>query len=207
MTVGPDSVGYKLTEESILFGGNTLTATDCAACADPTLEIGNLGLVKGILTEQELAEFQDSVRHELERIIDTMKTSPADLPVVLVGGGAIIAPTELKGASKVLRPKWSQVANAIGAAMARVSAVVDTIRSTEKEGTEAIVAEVCQEAREKTIAAGAKSESVRIIEIDTMPLQVSSPDLKLSQPTYKSTYVRSVCFVQIPFHRARSRGL
>jgi N-methylhydantoinase A/oxoprolinase/acetone carboxylase beta subunit len=195
MTAGPDSVGYKLTEESILFGGNTLTATDCAVCADPTLEIGNPELVKGILTEQELAEFKDVIRHKLERIIDTMKTSPADLPVVLVGGGAIIAPIELKGASKVLRPKWSQVANAIGAAMARVSAVVDTIRSTEKKGTEAIVAEVCQEAKERTIAAGAKSESVKIIEIDTLPLQVSFLYLKLTQPTHELSDARLVCCV------------
>ncbi|KAK3300667.1 uncharacterized protein B0H64DRAFT_316024 [Chaetomium fimeti] len=171
MTVGPDSVGYKLTKESILFGGNTLTATDCAMCADPTLDIGNTELVKGILTEQELAEFKGVVQHKLERIIDTMKTSPADLPVVLVGGGAIIAPTQLKGASKVLRPKWSQVANAIGAAMARVSAVVDTIRSTEKKTTQQWLDDICKEAVEKTVAAGAARESVAVVEMETLPLQ------------------------------------
>lgn len=174
MTVGPDSVGYKLTAESILFGGNTLTATDCAVCADPALDIGNPELVKGILTAQGLADFQDVVRHKLEHIIDTMKTWPADLPVVLVGGGAIISPTDLKGASKVLRPKWSEVANAIGAAMARVSGVADTIRSTEKKGTEEWIKEICKETVEKTVAAGAVRESVSIVEIETLPLQVSS---------------------------------
>ncbi|KAH6854064.1 hypothetical protein B0I37DRAFT_360976 [Chaetomium sp. MPI-CAGE-AT-0009] len=171
MTVGPDSVGYKLTKESLLFGGTTLTATDCAVCADPALNIGNPELVKGILTEDELAEFKDVVQHKLERIVDTMKTSPADLPVVLVGGGAIIAPTQLKGASKVLRPKWSQVANAIGAAMARVSAVVDTIRSTEKRTTQLWLEEICKEAVERTVAAGATKESVTVVEMETLPLQ------------------------------------
>ncbi|KAL2021381.1 hypothetical protein VTK56DRAFT_7246 [Thermocarpiscus australiensis] len=51
MTVGPDSVDYMLTTEAIVFGGNTLTATDCAVCADPSLNIGNPELVKALLTE------------------------------------------------------------------------------------------------------------------------------------------------------------
>jgi N-methylhydantoinase A/oxoprolinase/acetone carboxylase beta subunit len=174
MTVGPDSVGYRLTKESIIFGGKTLTATDCAVCKDPSLNIGNPDLIKGKLTEQELAEFTAVVQQKLERIIDTMKTSPADLPVVLVGGGAIIATTQLKGASKVLKPKWSQVANAIGAAIARVSAVVDTIRSTESKTTHQLLEEICEEALEKTVAAGATRESVKIVEKETLPLQVSN---------------------------------
>ncbi|KAK3309800.1 uncharacterized protein B0T15DRAFT_481348 [Chaetomium strumarium] len=171
MTVGPDSVGYKLTKESVVFGGKTLTATDCAVCADPSLNIGNPELVKGLLTEHELAEFKAVVRSKLERIVDTMKTSPADLPVVLVGGGAIIAPAQLKGASKVLKPQWSQVANAIGAAIARVSAVVDTIRSTERCTTQQLLAELCEEALDKAFAAGATRESVEIVEQEAMPLQ------------------------------------
>ncbi|UKZ78991.1 hypothetical protein TrVFT333_006742 [Trichoderma virens FT-333] len=48
-----------------------------------------------------------------------MKTSPGDVPVLLVGGGAIIAPDVLEGASKVIKPKFAEVANAIGAATAR----------------------------------------------------------------------------------------
>ncbi|KAK4239421.1 hypothetical protein C8A03DRAFT_14196 [Achaetomium macrosporum] len=171
MTVGPDSVGYRLTEESIVFGGKTLTATDCAVCADPSLNIGNPELVKGMLTEQEVAEFKAVVQSKLERIVDTMKTSPADLPVVLVGGGAIIAPAQLKGASKVLKPRWSQVANAIGAAIARVSAVVDTIRSTEKSTAQQLLAEICEDAVEKAVAAGAARGSVKIVEKETIPLQ------------------------------------
>ena len=30
VTVGPDSVGYRLTEKALVFGGDTLTATDIA---------------------------------------------------------------------------------------------------------------------------------------------------------------------------------
>jgi len=32
-TVGPDSVGYKITSEALIFGGKTLTATDAAVAA------------------------------------------------------------------------------------------------------------------------------------------------------------------------------
>lgn len=102
-----------------------------------------------------------------------MKTSPADTAVVLVGGGAIIAPNQLRGASKVLKPEWSQVANAIGAAIARISAVVDTIRSTETQTVKQLLAEISDEAKAKVIAAGATAESVKIVEVEELPLQVS----------------------------------
>ena len=100
-----------------------------------------------------------------------MKTSPEDLPVLLVGGGAVIAPDELEGASRVIKPEWSGVANAIGAAMARVSAVVDTIKSTEKVTTKEILVEIEKEAKQKTVEAGALADSVEVVEVETLPLQ------------------------------------
>ncbi len=38
-----------------------------------------------------------------------MKTSADDIPVLLVGGRAIIAPDELSRASKVVKPEWSEL--------------------------------------------------------------------------------------------------
>ncbi|KAK7751834.1 hypothetical protein SLS62_006135 [Diatrype stigma] len=170
MTVGPDSVGYKLTQEAVVFGGKTLTATDCTSLADQGVQIGNRKLVEGALSEEGIAKFKSIVKRKLEKVIDTMKTSPEDVPVLLVGGGAVIAPDELQGASKVLKPRWSGVANAIGAATARVSAVVDTVKSTEAKMTKELLDETSQEAIEKTIAAGASKESVKVVEMDTLPL-------------------------------------
>ncbi len=172
ITVGPDSVGYKLTEKSLIFGGNVLTATDCAVLINPELKIGNRDLAVGAVTDEELEEFKAVVKSKLERVIDTMKTSPDDLPVVLVGGGSIIAPKELTGASRVIKPQWSGVANAVGAAIARVSAVVDTVRSTEKKTPDQILEEISKEAIAKTIEAGAAPETVKVVEKETLPLQV-----------------------------------
>ncbi|KAK6841822.1 hypothetical protein PG987_002682 [Apiospora arundinis] len=170
--IGPDSVGYKLTEESLIFGGKTLTATDCIAVADRNLNFGQRGLAEGALSEEGISQFTAIVKHKLEKIIDTMKTSPDDLPVLLVGGGAIIAPNQLKGASRVLKPKYAEVANAVGAALARVSAVVDTVKSTESQSEKQLLDEICNDAIERTVDAGALRSTVKIVEKESFPLQV-----------------------------------
>lgn len=174
ITVGPDSVGYKLTKEALVFGGDVLTTTDATVLAHADIQIGNPDLVEGQLSEQELSEVQSIIKQKIEKVIDMMKTSPEDLPVLLVGGGAVISPDELQGASKVLKPRWSEVANAIGAAMAGVSAVIDTVKSTENKTTANLLEEISTEAVEKTVAAGASRDSVKLVEMETLPLQYIS---------------------------------
>lgn len=169
--VGPESVGYKLPEKALVFGGDVPTATDYIVAASEKLEIGDPGKVRGKLDEKDLEDFKNETKIMLERIIDTMKTTPENLPVLLVGGGAVVAPDSLKGASRVIKPEWSGVANAIGAAMARVSAVVDTVKSTEKQTTKQLLAEIQEEAKRKTIEAGALADSVQIVEVEDLPLQ------------------------------------
>lgn len=128
--------------------------------------------MKDVVTQKDVAEYKATVKKMLEKVIDRMKISPEDLVVLLVGGGAVIAPDELEGASRVMKPKWSSVANAIGAAMARVGAVIDTVRSTETKSTKELLIEISENAIKKAVQAGASKDTVGIVEIETLPLQV-----------------------------------
>lgn len=173
LVIGPDSVGYQLQQKAIIFGGSIATTTDYTVAADPNLDIGDRTFIPlGSPLESGVADFKLKVQELLEHIIDTMKTSAKDLPVLLVGGGAVIAPDTLKGASKVIKPKWSGVANAIGAATARVSGVVDTIESTESNTTAEVFKEISQRAVDRAVKNGAQRDTVEIAEMDSIPLQV-----------------------------------
>ncbi|RDW94463.1 actin-like ATPase [Coleophoma crateriformis] len=171
LTVGPESVGYQLPTKAICFGGSIATATDYTILANPEIEIGDRSIVSSALSKTDLEEFQSIVKNMLERVIDTMKTSADDIPVLLVGGGAVLAPNELIGASKVVKPRWSGVANAIGAATARVSGIIDTIESTETETATQVMETISQRAIEKAVSNGAKRDTVEIAEMDHIPLQ------------------------------------
>ncbi|KAE8450802.1 hypothetical protein EG329_005715 [Mollisiaceae sp. DMI_Dod_QoI] len=171
LSIGPDSVGYQLPQKAIVFGGNVPTATDYTVLADAKSDIGDRSLVQHAELDKNLEDFKSLVKKMLERAIDNMKTSAEDIPVLLVGGGAIIAPDELAGASKVVKPEWSGVANAIGAATARVSGVVDTIESTESKTSAQVMEEVSKRTVEKAVENGAKADTVQVVEMDHLPLQ------------------------------------
>ncbi|KAI8268516.1 hypothetical protein K4K58_004964 [Colletotrichum sp. SAR11_239] len=171
LTIGPQSVGYKIQEKALVFGGDVPTTTDYTVIANPAVQIGDRSLVEGSSLQNDLPEFKAKVKEMLERIVDTMKTSPEDIPVVLVGGGAVIAPDCLVGASRVIKPEWSGVANAIGAATARVSGVVDSIESTESKSVAQVTEELSRRAADKAVESGALRETVTIAEIESFPLQ------------------------------------
>lgn len=60
------------------------------------------------------------IRRILEDAIDIAKTRQGDAVVILVGGGSIIVSDCLSGVAQLIRPKYLEVANAIGAAVSRV---------------------------------------------------------------------------------------
>lgn len=174
VSIGPDSVGYQIQTKALVFGGNVATATDYTVLADAAVQIGDRARVAEAELGRHLAAFKAEVAAKIERVIDVMKTSPEDIPVVLVGGGAVIAPDALRGASKVIKPQWSGVANAIGAATARVSGVVDSIESTESRTLAQVIEALSQRAVDQAVANGALRDTVTIAEVESLALQVSS---------------------------------
>jgi N-methylhydantoinase A/oxoprolinase/acetone carboxylase beta subunit len=167
ITVGPDSVGYRLSEKGIIFGGDTLTTTDIV------VKLGKYSF-ENAQTEKvdpNLAKQADQVINEMiEEAIDRMKTSQEDVPVILVGGGSILVSSELRGVSKVYRPENYDAANAIGAALGEVSGETDKIYTLETMTYEQIIADAKQNAVNGAIAAGAAPETVKIIQMEDIPL-------------------------------------
>lgn len=168
VTVGPDSVGYELTKRSLVFGGDTLTATDIAVAAGQA-DIGDatrLAKLDRDLVEEALQEIQRIVEGGIDRI----KTSADPVPVVLVGGGTILVGDKLVGAAEIIKPDHASVANAIGAAIAQAGGEVDQVFSLEGTTRADVLDAARAQATGKAVEAGAHPETVEIVEIDEIPL-------------------------------------
>ncbi|KAK1687314.1 hydantoinase/oxoprolinase [Colletotrichum godetiae] len=167
--VGPESVGLELTTRALVFGGDVCTTTDIAVAAGKAV-VGAIEHAKS-LDATFVEEAILRIKALLEGAVDVIKTSPDPVPVLLVGGGAILSPESLKGASKLVRPPFHDVANAVGAAIARVCGAVDIVQGTTHQTEEQAIENAKKMAIERAIAAGAIPESIEIAEIETMPLQ------------------------------------
>ncbi len=166
--VGPESVGYRITGEALVFGGKTLTATDVAV-ASGFSALGEPERVSG-LEKKMVQRVAQRIAVTVEEVIDRIKTSSAKIPVVVVGGGSILLPDTLKGASDVVRPENFDVANAIGAAISQVSGSIDGVFDVATKGRDAVIQEVKEGAIKEAIRAGAAQESVEIVEVEEIPL-------------------------------------
>ena len=166
--IGPDSVGYLLTEKAKVFGGDTLTATDIAV-ARYNLDIGDPSLVKDI--DKDLLEnAKIQITKLLEDSVDKMKTSSAEVPAIFVGGGTIINQDKIKGISELIIPDNFSVANAVGAALGQVSGEVDRVFHYDKLGREKTIEVASLEAKEIAKKAGASEKTIEVIEINENPL-------------------------------------
>ena len=168
VTVGPDSVGYQITEKALIFGGDTVTATDIAVRLN-MFDLGDKEKVSQLGTE--FAEkAMAKIKSMAEDAIDAMKVSNADVDVILVGGGSVILPETLEGAASVLKPEFFGTANAIGSAISKVSGTFEKLIDYDKVPREAALEEAKTEAVEMAVEAGALRETVEIIDVEDVPL-------------------------------------
>lgn len=166
LKVGPLSVGYRLLQDALAFGGSQLTTTDVAV-ASGRLAIGDPAKVSQLSTAACAAVFGEAKRM-VEETIDRMKTEAGDVPLIAVGGGAFLVPDVLDGISKVIRVPHGDCANAVGAAIAQVSGEVDQI-FRDLSRTEAL-STAAQLAEDRAVAAGADHMTLKTIETEDMPL-------------------------------------
>jgi len=161
-------VGYRLTEEARVFGGQQLTATDLAV-ATGRAQLGDPSRVQSVpaaVAEEGLAY----ISRCLEDSIDRIKLSADPVPVVAVGGGSLLLPQQLRGVAVIIRPPHHEVANAIGVAIAQVSGTIDRVFALETLSRTQALDEAVRLARERACAAGAEAESVEILDLEEIPL-------------------------------------
>jgi N-methylhydantoinase A/oxoprolinase/acetone carboxylase beta subunit len=166
--IGPDSVGYRLTKEALVFGGQQLTATDLAVAAGRA-RLGDPSKAQSLsvsLVEAGLAY----VSHSLADTIDRIKLSVDPVPVIAVGGGSILFPERLAGVSEIIRPPHHDVANAIGVAIAQVSGTIDRVFALDVMNRTQALDEASRLARERACTAGATPESVELVDLEEIPL-------------------------------------
>ncbi len=168
VTVGPDSVGYQITEKALVFGGDVLTATDVAVRVGMA-NVGAPSLVAHV--DEALAKAAvEKMKEMAEDCIDMMKVSNEDVDVILVGGGSIILREDLVGTKTCVKPAHFGVANAIGSAISKVSGTYEQLVDYDKVPREQALQIARDEASAAAVAAGAIPETVEIIEQEDVPL-------------------------------------
>ena len=167
LKVGPQSVGYELTEKALVFGGDILTATDVTVAAGE--DIGDRSAVSG-LDSDFVQSAQERIMEMIAIAVDRMKTSAKPVPVIVVGGGSILVSGEIEGASEIIKPPHFPVANAIGAAIAQVGGECDRIFSLAELSRDEALAQAKREATDRAVNAGADDDSIEIVDVEEVPL-------------------------------------
>ena len=168
LSIGPDSVGFRLPQKALCFGGDTLTTTDIAVAAG-LVDLGDRSRLKH-LDATLIRAALTKMKTDVETVLDQMKPGPEAIPAVLVGGGSVLIDGLLDGTSQSLKPPHFGSANAIGAAIAQVSGEVDSVVSLEGTTREAALAGIVAEARHRAVEAGAAEATVTLAEVEETPL-------------------------------------
>ncbi|MDJ0755282.1 MAG: hydantoinase/oxoprolinase family protein [Ardenticatenaceae bacterium] len=164
--IGPLSVGHRLTQEALSFGGPVLTASDIAIARG----FANFAPQRPQLDPETVTRASEAIKKMVEEAIDRMKIARGAVPVILVGGGSVLVDDQIQGAAAVYRPAHFEAANAVGAAIAQISGEVDRVYELTSLDRTAALADAKRQAIERAVAAGAQPETVEIVDVFDVPL-------------------------------------
>jgi N-methylhydantoinase A/oxoprolinase/acetone carboxylase beta subunit len=164
VTVGPDSVGADELTLSLAAGGTVFTAADLA-------KLTSYSLINSGVPLEVAEQAKDIIKRKLELAVESAKTKPTDARVILVGGGSFILPKveSLKGVSTFVRPEYYEVANAIGAAIAKVSGRVDCVLTPQQQSMERLVEDGKREAIRLCCDSGGSLQTADIVDLEIIP--------------------------------------
>ena len=164
--VGPQSVGFRLAEEGLVFGGSVPTATDFGVAAG-WAAIGDSSRTAG-LSPESVGRFTEVVTERIAEAVDRMKPDARECPLLAVGGGAFLVPSGLDGISGTVNVPHAGVANAVGAAIARIGGEVDKV--FHDVGRDEAFRLATEEAEARAVAAGAHPGGLEVVEREDLPL-------------------------------------
>jgi N-methylhydantoinase A/oxoprolinase/acetone carboxylase beta subunit len=169
VVVGPSSVGHFLKEQALVFGGPTLTTTDIVVAAGAA-DLGDRCLLESVPRETVDAA-RRSITRMIEGVVEQMKVSAAPVHILLVGGGAMLVTEDLAGVDRCIQPVHQGAANAVGAAIGKVSGEIDIIEILEGRDEKEVVDAACRRAVDLAVAKGASPSDVRVVEVNKIPVQ------------------------------------
>jgi|694.fasta_scaffold35750_5 N-methylhydantoinase A/oxoprolinase/acetone carboxylase beta subunit len=163
--IGPLSCGNKTFSQSLAFGGKQLTLTDIALALG-YLEIPGARLRNINLSHKGCKAVIDEAVRKIYELISKIGPDEFKLPIVMIGGGASLLPRNLFD-GRITIPPYASIANAYGAALAQISATVDTVVSLEDR--QPVLEKLQQQAIQSAIQKGADFKTVKITEIEILP--------------------------------------
>ena len=163
--VGPESVGNRLSEEALSFGGATLTLTDVAVAAE-RMQIGERRHLAGV--SRALIERVDAhLTQRMARLLENFDRAGHKRTVVLVGGGAALVEDALRSLGRdVIRPDHDSVANAYGAATAQAGGEADITLALSTMTRAQALRHAESLAHRRAEDAGARPDSIVTIELE-----------------------------------------
>lgn len=166
--IGPDSVAWRIGTEALAFGGSTPTLTDAALLAGRASGIGHVrpGHEHAGVLHAGLALADAAIADAIDRV----KTSRKDVTIIAVGGGSILLDDSIPGAREIIQPPHHDVANAIGAAIAKVSGSAEEVVTFQARGHADAVQAIAARAGAAAVAAGADPERVEVVDVEETPL-------------------------------------
>lgn len=179
LSVGPQSVGFRIRQEALCFGGPTYTLSDYALLKGQlTMEGALPNETLAATIQQQWHQPSEAIQRQIEtevttkinQLIDMLKTDSHPIPLVLVGGGAPILPNELAGVSEIIRPPHYEVANAYGAAIAQIGGEAEKVFNLSAISREAAIEAVKAAAAQNALAAGAKADTIITLTVNDTPL-------------------------------------
>jgi N-methylhydantoinase A/oxoprolinase/acetone carboxylase beta subunit len=165
--IGAESLGGRLEEDSLVFGGSTPTLTD-AAVAGGRARLGSQGL--SAQQQGSLAAVLPVLDRLLAQAVERVQHAVAAATLVVFGGASILVPDHLAGISQTTVPANGDVAGAVGLVTApaggqsdRICADRLSVRATTMQAAQA-------DALARAIHAGADPAQVQIVDVEEAPL-------------------------------------